>query len=92
MEGHAEKRCERCCESTEKDVSSLQQVSTPRTDDHEVLLEDDDTTRGLPAVRAQIVLMYSYLTRIGRPELLWFSKYAARSVTQWNKTKLVTKD
>ena len=82
MPRHALKRY---CESAQKDVSSLQQVARPCIDDHLIPPEDRETTRGLSAVCAQIVLLCVYLARIGRPDLLWSGNTLARSATKWNE-------
>ena len=67
------KKCvvERYCDTAQKDVSTLQQVATPCTDDHQIPLEDNETTRELSAGCAQVVLRCLYLERRGRPDLLW---------------------
>ena len=44
MEGHAEKYVEIYCKLAKKDVSSLQQVATPCTDDHQIPPEEYETT------------------------------------------------
>ena len=39
----------------------------------------------LSHVCSQIVLKYLYLTRIGRPDILWYVNKLARSFTKWTK-------
>ena len=80
-EGHAEQCFERYHEFGQKDVSTLQQVATPCMDDHQIPLEDYETTGELSAVCAQIVLKCLSVARIGQPDLLWSVITLARSVT-----------
>ena len=56
----AEKCAEGYCEVPEKNVSSLQQMATPCTDDNQIPPEDDETTGEVSAVCAQIVLKCLY--------------------------------
>ena len=81
MEGHAETCVERYCDLAQKDASSLQQVAPPCLDDHRILVEDYETTGQVSAVCAQIVLNCLYMTRLGRPDLLWSVDTLAQSGT-----------
>ena len=72
MEGHAKKCVERCCELANKKTKQLHKVSTPCLDDHNFKEEELESVGELSKRYSQIVLKYLYLTRIGRPDNLFF--------------------
>ena len=85
MEGHAKKCVERYCELANKTTQQLYKVSTPCIDDHHFKEEEMKSVGELSQVCSQIVLKYFFLTRIGRPDLLWSVNKLARSITKWTK-------
>ena len=85
MEGHAKKCVERHCELANKTTQQLYKVSTPCIDDHHFKEEETKFVGELSTTCSQIVLMCSYLARIGRPDILWSVNKLARSVTKWTK-------
>ena len=78
MKDRAEKCFERCCELAKKNVSSLQQVSTPCMDDHLQPRRNYETSAELCASCAQIVHKCCFLERNGRPDSLWSVKYSGK--------------
>ena len=86
MEGHAQKCVERYCELTNKTTQQLYKVSTPCIDDHHFKEEEIKSVGELSQVYSQIVLKYLYLTRIGRPDILWSVNKLARSITKWTES------
>ena len=85
MEGHAKKCVERYCELTNRTTQQLYKVSTPCIDDHHFKEEELKSVGELSKVCSQIVLKCLYLTRIGRPDILWSVNKLARSITKWTK-------
>ena len=79
------KRVERCCELANKKTEQLYKVSTPCLDDHQFKQEELESVGELSEVCSQIVWNGLYLTRIGRPDILWSVNKLARSVTKWTK-------
>ena len=71
MEGHAKKCVERYCELANRTTQQLYKVSTPRIDDHHLKEEEMKSVREVSQVCSQIVLKCLYLSRIGRPDILW---------------------
>ena len=85
MEGHAKKCVERYCELLNKTTQQLYKVSTPCIDDHDFKEEELKSVGELSQVCSQIVLKCLYLSRIGRPDILWSVNKLARSITKWTK-------
>ena len=85
MESHAKKCVERYCELANKSTQQLYKVSTPCIDDHHYKEEEMKSVGELSQVCSQIVLKCLYLTRIGRPDILWSVNKLARSITKWTK-------
>ena len=78
MEGHAKNVL------ANKTTQQLKKVSTPCIDDH--FKEEEMISVGeLSQVSSQIVLKCLYLTRFGRPDILWSVNKLARSITKWTK-------
>ena len=75
---------ERYCELANKMTQQLFKVSTPCIDDHH-FKEEMKSVGELSQVCSQLVLKCLYLTRIGRPDILWSVNKLARSITQWTK-------
>ena len=71
MAGHAKKCVERYCELANKTTQQLYKVSTPCIDDHHFKEEETKSVGELSNTCSQIVLKCFYLTRIGRPDILW---------------------
>ena len=86
MEGHAKKCVERYYELANKTTQQLYKVSTPCIDDHHFKEEELKSVGELSKVCSQIVLKYLYLTRSGRPDILWSVDKLVRSITKWTKT------
>ena len=76
---------ERYCELANKNVDQLYKVSSPCLDDHHFKKEDFQSVGDLSNVSSQIVLKCLYLTRIGRPDILWSVNKLARTVTKWTQ-------
>ena len=87
MEGHAKKCVGRNCELANKTTQQLYKVSTPCIDDHHSNEEELKSVGELSKVCSQIVLKCIYLTRIGRPDILWSVNQVARSITKWTKAR-----
>ena len=85
MVGHAKKCVERYCELANKTTQQLYKVSTPCIDDHHFKEEETKSVGELSTTCSQIVLKCLYLTRIGRPDILWSVNKLARSITKWTK-------
>ena len=85
MDGHAKKCVERYCELANKTNQQLYKVSTPCIDDHHFKEEEMKSVGELSHVCSQIVLTCLYLTRIGRPDILWSVNKLARSITKRTK-------
>ena len=85
MVGHAKKCVERYCVLENKTTQQLYKVSTPCIDDHHFRDEEIKSVGELSQVCSQIVLKCLYLTRIGRPDILWSVNKFARSRTNWTK-------
>ena len=85
MEDHVKKCVERHCKLTNRTTQQLYKVSTPCIDDHHFKEEELKSVGELSEVSSQIVLKYLYLTRIGRPDILWSVNKLARSSTKWTK-------
>ena len=85
MAGHAKKCVERYCELANKTTQQLYKVSTPCIDDHHFKEEETKSVGELSNACSQIVLKCLYLTRIGRPDILWSVNKLARSITKWTK-------
>ena len=83
MEGHVKKCAERYCELANKTTQQLRKVSSPCIDDHH--FKELKSVGELSKVCSQIFLKYLYLTRIGRPDILWSVNKLARSITKWTK-------
>ena len=86
MEGHAKKCVERYCELANKTTQQLYKVSTPCIDDHHFKEEELNSVGELSQVCSQIVLKCLYLTRIGRPDVLWSVNKLARSITNLDQS------
>ena len=80
MKVHAEKCVERYYEFERKEVSSFQQVATPRIEDYLIPPQDFETIGELSTVCAQCLC----LARSG-PDLLWSVNTLERSTTEWSK-------
>ena len=77
---------ERSCEVANKTTQQLYKVSTPCIDDHHFKEEEEFKSVGeLSKVCSQIVLKCIFLSRIGRPDILWSVNKLARSITKWTK-------
>ena len=86
MAGKNARTCvERYCELANKNVDHLYKVSSPCLDDHHFKKEDFQSVGDLSNVSSQIVLKCLYLTRIGRPDILWSVNKLARTVTKWTQ-------
>ena len=85
MEAHAKKCVERYCELANRTTQQLYKVSTPCIDDHHFKEEEMKFVGELPQVCSQKYLKCLYLTRIGRPDILWSVNKLARSITKWTK-------
>ena len=85
MEGHAKKCVERYYELENKTTQQLYEVSTPCIDNHHFKEEELKSVGELSKICFQIVLKYLYLTRIGRPDILWSVNKLARSIAKWTK-------
>ena len=69
-----------------KTTQQLYKVSTPCIDDHHFKEEEEMKSVGeLSQVCSQIVLKCLYLSRIGRPDILWSVNKLARSIKKWTK-------
>ena len=84
-EGHAKKCVERFCELVNRTTQQFYKVSTPCLDDHHFKEEEMKSAGELSRVCSQLVLKCLYLTRIGRPDILWSVNKLARSITTWTK-------
>ena len=84
MEDQAQKCVERYCELANRTTQQLYKVSTLCIHEHHVK-EELKSVGDLSKVCSQIVLKYLYLTRIGRPDILWSVNKLARSITKWTK-------
>ena len=85
MEGHAKKCVERYCELANESTQQFYKVSTPCIDDHHFKEEETKSVGELSDTCSQIVLKCFYVTRIGRPDILWSVNKLARSITKWTK-------
>ena len=85
MGGPAKKCVERYCELANKTTQQLYKVSTLCIDDHHFKEEETKSVGELSNACSQIVLKCLYLTRIGRPDVLWSVNKLARSITKWTK-------
>ena len=65
-------------------MERLYKVSSPCLDDHQFEQKELESV-GESEVCSQIVLKYLYLTRIGRPDILWSVNRLARAVTKWTQ-------
>ena len=83
-EGHAKKCVERYCVLANKSTQ-LYKVSTPCIDDHHIKEEGMKSVGESSQICSQIVLKCIYLTRNGRPDILWAVNKLARSITKWTK-------
>ena len=88
MEGHAKKCLERYCELANRTSQQLYKVSTPCIDDLHFKEEELKSIGELSKVCSQIVLKCLYLTRIGRPDILWSVNNFARSISKWTKARV----
>ena len=84
MEGHATKYADRHCELANKTTQQLYKVRASCID-HHFKEEELKTVGGLSKICSQIVLKCLYLTRIGRPDILWSVNKFARSITKLTK-------
>ena len=66
-------------------TQQLYKVSSPCIDDHHFKEEEMKSVGELSHVCSQNVLKCLYLTRIGRPDILWSVNKLARSITKWTK-------
>ena len=71
MGSHAEKCVERYCELAHKTHQQPYKGTTPCLDDHQLTEEEMKSVGELSKVCSQIALKCLYLTRIGRPDILW---------------------
>ena len=85
MEGHAKKCVEGYCELANRTTQQLYKESTPCIDDHDFKEEDLKSVGELSKVCSHIVLNCLFLSRIGRPDILWSVNKLARSITKWTK-------
>ena len=69
MAGHAKKCVERYCELANKTTQQLYKVSTPCIDDHHFKEKEMKSVGELSHVCSRIVLKFSYLAQIGRPDV-----------------------
>ena len=84
-QARAKKCVERYCELANRRTQQLYKVSTSCIDDHHFKEEETKSVGELSKVCSQIVLICSYLARIGRPDILWSVNKLARSITKWTK-------
>ena len=84
MAGHAKKCVERYWALANKTSQQFYKVSTPCIDDHH-FKEEQKSMGELSKTCSQIDLKSLYLTRIGRPDILWSVNKLARSITKWTK-------
>ena len=66
-------------------TQQLYKVSTPCIEDHQFKEEELKSVGDLSKVSSQNVLKCLYLTRIGRPDILWSVNKLARSTTKCTK-------
>ena len=71
MECHAKKCMDRYCQLANETIQQLHNVATPCMDDHQFQEEEHESVGELSTVCSQIVLECLYLSRIGRPDILW---------------------
>ena len=83
MAGHAKKCVERYCELANKTIQQLYKI--PCIDDLPFQRKEMKSVRELSHVCSQVVLKYLYLTRIGKPDILWVVNQLARSILEWTK-------
>ena len=81
MGGHAKKYVERYYEFANETLQQPYKVSTPCLDDRQFKEEEWGSVGELSKVCSQIVLKCLYLTRIGRPDILWSANKLARANT-----------
>ena len=84
------KSCQEVCGTLllidkQKLLNNFTKVSTPCIHDHHFKEEEEKSVGELSKVCSQMVLKCFYLTRIGRPDILWSVKKLARSITKWTK-------
>ena len=85
MESHARKCVERHCELANKTTQQLYKVPTPCIDDHQFKQHELKSVGELSTVCSQIVLKCWNLALFWRPDILWWTKKIARSITKWTK-------
>ena len=83
MEGHGEKCVDFFCQVPNKRTEQLYKVSSPCVHNHQIKKEELESIGELTHGHSQIVLKCLYLSRIGRPDILWSVIKFARSVTKW---------
>ena len=83
MECHAQKCGERYCELANTKKEQMYKVSTPCLNDHNFKKEELEAVAELSNMCSQMVLKCLYLSRIGRPDILWSVNKLARTVTKW---------
>ena len=84
MEGHAKKCVERYCELASTTTQPLYKVATSCVDPSFFSKKKENESVGeRSTVCSQIVPKCLYLTRIGRPDILWSVNKLARAVTEW---------
>ena len=83
MEGHARKCVERYCELAHKKSGEVKQSFKWMTINSKK--EEVESAGELSQVCSHIVLKCLYLTRIGRPDILWSVNKLARAVTTWTQ-------
>ena len=86
MTDNAKKFVERYCELASKTTHQLCKLFVLCTDDRHFKKEEMKSVGKLSQVCSQIVLNCFYLTRIGRPDILWSVNKLARSITKWFKS------
>ena len=83
MEGHAKKCVERYCELVNTTTQPVYKIATLCVDPS--FTKQTESVGERSTVCSQIVLKCLYLTRIGRPDILWSVNRLARAVTKWTQ-------
>ena len=81
MTGHAEQCVHRYLELAKTDRKSFKKDVTPCVGDHQFAAKDLECNGILGLVASKVVLKVFYLTRMGRPDLLWTVNDPARNNT-----------
>ena len=86
MERYAKKCLEVCCElANEKTSSNYTKSRHLASTITSSIKEELETVGGLPHVCSSIVLKCFCVSRIGRPDIVWFVNKQARADTRWTR-------